>query len=411
MNIYLILVLAIYGIFYLLDVVIELLNIKNIKETVPNEFDGVYEPKKYQESQRYLKETTRFSLIKSTIGLIVFVPFMLLGGFNYLDVVARGFGFGSIITGLIYIGILGFLSSLMSMPFSVYGTFVIEKKYGFNKTTVKTFVTDTIKMILLSVAIGAPILALVLWFFESFTNFAWLYVWGALTVIQVVLMVVAPIWIMPLFNKFIPLEEGDLRKSIEDYATKEGFSLQGIFKMDGSKRSTKSNAYFTGLGKYKRIVLFDTLIEKHSVNELVGIVAHEMGHFKHKHIYKLMAMGILTSGLMLYTLSLFLNNPGLFQAFQMEQLSIYASLIFFSFLFKPIELFLGIFSNVLSRKYEFEADEYAVRTTSSQDDMVSALKTLSVDNLSNLNPHPMKVFIEYSHPPVLTRIKAIKAIQ
>ena len=222
-------------------------------------------------------------------------------------------------------------------------------------------------------------------------------------------MFVAPILIMPLFNKFIPLEEGDLKSTILDYAKKEQFSLKGLFTMDGSKRSTKSNAYFTGFGRFRRIVLFDTLIEKHTTQELLTIVAHEMGHYKKQHILKMVVMSILSSGMMFFLLSLFLNNPMLFEAFKMEHISIYASLIFFSFLYSPIESVLSIFGQVMSRKHEYEADAYAVDTTRLPLDFISGLKKLSVDNLSNLTPHPWKVFLEYSHPPVLERIKAIKA--
>jgi STE24 endopeptidase len=239
---------------------------------------------------------------------------------------------------------------------------------------------------------------------------AWLYSWGALVVVQMVLMYIAPVYIMPLFNKFEPLEDGELKSSIQDYAKKEGFALQGIFKMDGSKRSTKSNAYFTGFGKMRRIVLFDTLIEKHSVAELVSVLAHEVGHYKLKHITKMVAVSILSTGLMFYILSLFISQPGLYEAFGVEGTPLYAGFIFFGFLYTPINLILSIFGNIMSRKHEFEADAFAVNTAKEPDSMVAALKKLSVDNLSNLTPHPALVFMEYSHPPVLERIKAIRSI-
>ncbi len=299
----------------------------------------------------------------------------------------------------------------MSLPFSVYSTFVIEEKYGFNKTTPKTFVLDILKGWLLGVVIGAPVFSAVLWFFGQTGPMAWAYCWGALTVIQIFLMFIAPVVIMPIFNKFIPLEDRELKEAIEEYAKKQDFKMKGVFSMDGSKRSTKSNAFFTGFGRFRRIVLFDTLISKHTTEELVSILAHEMGHYKKKHILKSMIISILSTGLMFYILSIFMNNSGLFMAFQMEHVSIYASLFFFGFLYAPIEMVLSIFGNMLSRRHEYEADAWAVRTYRRPQSMIAALKKLSVDNLSNLTPHPLKVFLSYSHPPVLERIRAIQGFK
>jgi STE24 endopeptidase len=409
MNFYLTIILGFYILFFLIDTIVDVLNVKNIQTKVPKEFDGVYDAEKYQKSQEYLREGTRFSLLKSTFSLCLTVPFIVMGGFNVVDVFARGFNFGAIGTGLLFFGVLSAITFLIDIPFALYSTFVIEKKYGFNKTTVKTYITDMAKTLALSVVIGGPIMALVLWFFETTGDNAWALCWGALTVIQIILLFVAPILIMPLFNKFEALEEGDLKTAILNYAKAENFSLKGLFTMDGSKRSTKSNAYFTGFGKFRRIVLFDTLIKNHSVNELLTIVAHEMGHYKKKHIFKMIIVSILSSGMMFFVLSLFLKNPLLFEAFKMQNISVYASLVFFSFLYSPIETLLSVMGNMSSRKHEFEADAYAVDTTNLHSDFVSGLKKLSVDNLSNLSPHPLKVFLEYSHPPVLERIKAIKA--
>ncbi|HIJ21259.1 MAG TPA: M48 family metallopeptidase, partial [Deltaproteobacteria bacterium] len=236
------------------------------------------------------------------------------------------------------------------------------------------------------------------------------YCWIALTLFQLFLLFIAPVVIMPIFNKFVPLEEGELKTAIREYAEEQGFKMKGIFSMDGSKRSTKSNAFFTGFGRFRRIVLFDTLIEKHSVDELVSILAHEIGHYRKKHIFKSVLISILTTGLMFFILSLFINNKDLFAAFQMQETSIYASLFFFGFLYAPIETVVGILGNILSRRHEYEADAYAIKTTHKPQAMITALKKLSVDNLSNLTPHPLKVFLGYSHPPVLERIRAIDHI-
>ena len=413
MNTYLIIILALIVFNYVLDLVLNRLNLSHISSDIPDEFQGVYDADKYDESQRYLKDTTRFDQVSSTIQTPIQIAFIVLGGFALVDGWAQAAGFGLIGTGLVFAGILALLSQVLSLPFSIYSTFVLEEKYGFNKTTPKTFIMDLIKGLLLMAIIGGLVFSFILWFFDSAGNRAWWYSWAALTVFQLVLMYVAPQWIMPLFNKFTPLEDGDLKSAIEEYAEKEEFSLQGIFKMDGSKRSTKSNAYFTGFGKMRRIVLFDTLIEKHSVAELVSVLAHEVGHYKLKHITKMVVTSILSTGLMFYILNLFISKPGLYEAFGLTgepSTMIYAGFIFFGFLYSPISLILGIFGNILSRKHEFEADAYAVNTANEPESMIAALKTLSVDNLSNLTPHPLLVFMEYSHPPVLERIKAIRKL-
>jgi STE24 endopeptidase len=313
-------------------------------------------------------------------------------------------------TGLLFVGILVFASQLLGLPFSVYDTFVIEERYGFNKTTPKTFLLDRVKGLILTAVIGGAVFSAVLWFFDTAGGFAWLYCWIAVFVFQVILLFAAPYIIMPLFNKFEPLEDGELKDAIERYARGQNFKLKGVFTMDGSKRSSKSNAFFTGFGKSRRIVLFDTLIEKHTVAELVSIVAHEMGHYKKKHIPLAIARSALKTGLMFYLLSLFIENRRLFDAFQMEEVSIYASLLFFGFLYAPVSLLLSLGENALSRKHEYQADSYAVDTAGDGESMITALKKLSVDNLSNLTPHPLTVFLSYGHPPVLQRIRAIRAL-
>ncbi|MFC1616599.1 M48 family metallopeptidase [Candidatus Margulisiibacteriota bacterium] len=351
-----------------------------------------------------------FAIIKDSIMLVVGLMVIFLNVFNIFDQFARGFNLGPILTGLIFVFSLMFVLQIISLPFSIYSTFVLEKKYGFNKTTVKTFILDMIKSLILTIIIGSIVLAALLFFFEKAGGLAWLYAWGFIAIVQIILVVIAPVVIMPLFNKFVPLEEGELKSEIEDFAKNNKFPLQGVYKMDGSKRSTKSNAYFTGFGRFRRIVLFDTLIEKHSVQELVSVLAHEIGHYKKKHIIKLMVFSILTLGLTLFLMSVFMKNPGLFAAFGVQELSIYVSLILFSYIYLPLALMLGIFSSHFSRKYEYEADRFAVETYKKPEVFISALKTLCRDNLANLTPHPLKVFLEYSHPPVLERIKAINVL-
>jgi STE24 endopeptidase len=409
MNGYLIFILALLIFNWLLSLVVETLNVRNLSTQIPKEFKGIYDDEKYTQSQRYLKDTTRFGQVQAAIMLPLTIAFILLGGFGWVDGIAQAAADKMIVQGLVFGGILLLISQIISLPFSLYDTFVIEEKYGFNKTTAKTFVADLFKGLLLTLLLGAPIFALILWIFSSVPH-AWFWAWVALAVIQLLVMFVAPVAILPLFNKFTPLEEGELRSAIEKFAAKQCYTLSGIFKIDGSKRSTKSNAFFTGFGKTKRIALFDTLIENHSTDELIGVLAHEIGHCKLGHIRQGIIISMISSLLMFFILSLFITKEGLYAAFGIEGTPLYAGFIFFGFLYAPIGMILGLIGNILSRKHEFEADAFAAQTTQAPAEMVAALKKLSVDNLSNLTPHPLKVFLEYSHPPVLERIKALRNI-
>ncbi len=407
MNIYAIIILCTIVVSYALDLFADILNLISLRGDLPDEFTGVYDAEAYRKSQEYTRVNTKFGFIISTFGLILILLFWFAGGFNYLDRIVRSWELHPIISGLVYIAVLVFLRLMLSLPFNVYDTFVIEERFGFNKKTPTIFLTDLLKMLALSLIIGGPLLAGVLIFFEYAGAYAWLYCWIVSTLAILFLQFITPTWIMPLFNKFTPLEEGELRESILAYAHRVNFPLENVFVMDGSKRSTKSNAFFTGFGKHKRIALFDTLTEKHSIAELVSILAHEIGHYKKRHILQNMALGIIHTGLMFFLLSIFLSHKGLFEAFYMEETSVYAGLIFFGMLFTPIELILSIFLQILSRKNEYEADRFAVETTENPETFVHALKSLSVHNLSNLTPHSFYVFLNYSHPPVLQRIQAI----
>ncbi len=408
MNIYAIIILCTIILGYVLDLWADILNLHALSDDLPEEFQGVYDAEKYRASQEYTKVTTRFGFITSTFDLLVTLVFWFAGGFNSLDQVVRSWNLHPIVNGLLYIMILMLLKTVLSLPFSIYNTFVIEERFGFNKTTPITFALDFFKTVGLSLVIGGPLLAGVLAFFEYAGPYAWFYCWLVVTLVSIFLQFIAPTWIMPLFNKFTPLEEGELRESILRYARSVDFPLENLFVMDGSKRSTKSNAFFTGFGKHKRIALFDTLIQKHSVPELVAVLAHEIGHYKKKHILQSMVINIAHTGVMFFLLSIFLNHQGLFDAFYMEQRSIYAGLIFFGMLYSPVELLLSIGLQIFSRRNEYEADRFAVQTTDDPNDFINALKTLSVHNLSNLTPHPFYVFLNYSHPPVLQRIQAIR---
>lgn len=408
MNIFGIIILGtLLGTFFI-RLVANILNLKAAGEVLPDEFRDVYDREAYEKSQNYLHHSTVFSLVTATFDLVVLLVFWFAGGFNYLDLVVRALGFSPLLTGIVYIGILLFLQGLVSLPFSIYHTFVLEEKYGFNKTSPLTFISDKLKGIFLGLVLGTPVLAGLLWFFENTGSLAWVWAWLAVALFGFVLQYAAPTLIMPLFNKFTPLEDGELKSAIMDYARSVAFPLSGIFVIDGSKRSAKANAFFTGFGKQKRIALFDTLIENHTVRELVAVLAHEIGHYKKKHIIIAMCLSFINMGIVFFLLSVFLNNRLLFDAFYMDDLSVYASLLFFSLLYSPVEFILSVLLQFLSRRHEFQADRYAVQTYSGGANLVEALKKLSRKNLSNLTPHPFFVFLNYSHPPVLQRIERIR---
>lgn len=408
MNIYTIVIISFMLCVWIIETAADLLNLKNISDEIPQEFEGYFDAQKYKTSQDYLKTNTVFSLFYSSFFLILQIVFIVCGGFNFVDIFARSFGFNEILTGLIFAGLLMFAVEVLKIPFSAYSIFVIEEKFGFNKTTAKTFILDILKSWLIAGIIGVAVFSLMIWFFLHFGSLAWLYAFAAVTVFELLLTFVYPVLIMPLFNKYTPLEDGELKNSVENYARQENFKMKGLFKMDGSKRSTKTNAFFTGFGKFRRIVLFDTLIQKHSVSELTNILAHEMGHFKLGHIRKGLFFSLINAAFMFFLLSFFINSPFLFEAFFMQNISVYAGIIFFGFLYSPVSFIIEILSNIISRRHEYAADNYAVRTYKKPLDMINALKKLSVDNLSNLSPHKFKVFLEYSHPPILERISAIR---
>ena len=408
MNPYLVFIFAVILIGYILDLIISIVNLRSLDPRLPREFIDVLDGQQYAKSQNYTRTTTTFSMIKETATTVFIIAFILIGGFNWADGLARGFGLGPIATGLIFTAILLLFMTLAGMPFSIYATFVIEERFGFNQTTWGTFILDFVKGIILAMSIGGPILAFMLWLFEKGGSWAWLYCWIGVVVAMMVIQLLAPVLIMPLFNKFTPLDDGNLKELVKNYAVKEKFKIKGIYTMDGSRRSTKLNAFFTGFGRFRRIVFFDTLMEKLSTDEIVAVLAHEMGHYKLRHVFKMLAASILQMGILFFILSLFINNQGLFAAFRMDHVSIYASLIFFGFLYSPISMLLSVIFNIFSRQHEFQADRYALISTGRPEALISALKKLSVTNLSNLTPHPLHVFLNYSHPPVLERIRVLR---
>ena len=407
MNVYAIIVLCALILDYSLNLVADLLNLRSLDPQAPAELSDVYEAGRYRRSQEYARATTRFGLKSATFDLALVLAFWFGGGFAWLDELVRGFGLGTIATGLVYIGALVSAGGLLALPFQWYSTFVIEERFGFNKTTPKTFWADLAKGLGLGLVLGVPLLAIVLWFFERAGDQAWLGCWLVTTGFSLVVQYVAPTWILPIFNKFRALEAGDLRDAVLAYADKVKFSIEGLFVIDGSRRSTKANAFFTGFGRRRRVALFDTLVAAHETDEVVAVVAHEIGHYKRHHIVQGLILSVLHTGVVLYLLSVFVKHPGLFEAFGVERPSIYTGLVFFGMLYAPIELVLQFLLQLLSRRHELEADRYASDTTGGGESLTAALKRLSADSLSNLTPHPFYVLLHYSHPPLIERVQAL----
>ena len=391
-----------------LEFIATLLNLKALSPDVPEAFRGLIDHDKYELSQEYTRVKATLGIGQGIFSLTLLYVFWWMGGFGWLDQFVRGWGKGPVVSGLLFIGILVLAQAVLSLPFDLYNTFVVEAKFGFNRTTPGTFLLDLIKTLVLAVVIGGPLLAGLLWIFGN-VNMAWLWGWLLVTLVSLFLSYIAPTWLMPLFNKFTPLEDGELKSAIHAMAAKCDFPLTEVTIMDGSKRSSKSNAFFTGFGKKKRIALFDTLVENHTVAELVAVLAHEIGHYKKKHILKGIVVSIITMGVMFFLLGQMLNNRGLFDAFGVRETSVYVSLVLLGLLVSPLNSVLSIGGNVLSRKHEFEADSYAAKVTGQPEEMVKALRQLSTDNLSNLTPHPFYVFLNYSHPPVVERIKSLQS--
>lgn len=410
MNAWLLCIVAIIIISYCLELIVSLLNIQALSPQIPKELEGIYKENDYKKSQDYARANTSLSLIEKSFSTTLTLVFLLFGGFNYVDIWARGFGLGQIGTGILFTAGLGVLSFIADLPFRIYGTFILEERFGFNRTTVKTFILDIVKGGVLALVLGIPLLAFILWFFINSGDYGWIYCWLGVITFSLVVQFLAPVLILPLFNTFSVLPEGPLKEKILSYANQENFQLRGIFTMDGSRRSSKLNAFFTGFGKFKKIVFYDTLLQKLTDDEIVAVLAHEMGHFKLKHILKMFFASIVQTGFMFFLLSLFLGNDKLSAAFFMTNPSIYSSLIFFGFLYAPVSLLVSLFFNYFSRQNEFEADHYAAETTKSPDDLIKSLIKLGQANLSNLTPHPLMVFVHYSHPPILSRIEKLRSL-
>jgi len=407
-NIWFFIIIGIILLNYFLSTLISYLNIKSLKDNIPEEMVNFYKPEKYSKSQNYTRTNTRFSIITGTFSVIVILLMLFFDGFAILDNIAAKNTEGIIPIALLFFGILFIANGIINLPFEIYDTFVIEKKFGFNKTTPKTFVGDKIKGLLLSFLLGGGILSLIIYFYTLTQEMFWIYAWLTVNIVTIFFVMFYSNLIVPLFNKQTPLPEGELRTAIENFSKKAGFELKNIYKIDGSKRSTKANAYFAGLGAKKRIVLYDTLIEQMTNNEIVAVLAHEVGHYKHKHTLKGLIVSIINSGIILFLFSLFVSKPEISQALGVEEIKFHIALIAFGILYTPISMITGLIMNISSRKNEYEADNFA-KNHGLSNELISGLKKLSVNNLSNLTPHPFNVFMNYSHPPLLKRIKNLNS--
>lgn len=402
---FLILVIPVTG--FILEHYLEYLNSTMWSDSLPEKLKGIYDEKEYRKTQLYQKDNRRLSFWSSSFNLSVIVAIILLGGFSFIDGIARSISMNLIIIALIFFGIIGFASDLINIPFSWIDTFVIEKKFGFNTMTTRTFITDHFKSWFIAILVGAPVLGLISWFYYKTGSSFWLYAWGLITLFSVFINLFYSELIVPLFNKQTPLEEGTLRNQIEAFAGKSGFLLKNIYIIDGSKRSTKANAYFSGFGPRKRIVLFDTLSKDLTEEEIVAVLAHEIGHYKKKHVLRSLIFSVFLTGLMLFLFSLVVKSPALSQALGAENPSFHLGLVVFGILYSPLSLLIGLGTNYISRRNEFEADRF-VRENFKPEILAGALKKLSVKNLSNMMPHPVYVFFHYSHPPLLKRLEKLE---
>jgi len=389
---------------FVIDSVLNHLNAKHFNDTLPNDVSDVYEINEYQKSQSYKKTNHNFSKITSLFSLITTLLFFFFNGFSIVDEIARGFSNNIIIITLIFFGIIIIGSDIISIPFSLYKTFVIEEKFGFNKSTKKLFFLDKIKGLLMTIILGGSILSIITWFYEFTGNYFWIYTWLLITIFSVFLNMFYSKLIVPLFNEQTILEEGDLKNEIVKYVNSVGFKAKNIYVLNGSRRSTKANAYFSGFGNQKRITLYDTLINDLENNEIVAVLAHEVGHYKRKHILYNLTSSIILTGFALFVLSLFIKTPVLSLALGVSHPSFHIGLIAFGILYSPVSQILGVFMNYMSRNFEYQADNYA-KNTFSASPLISSLKKLSKNSLSNLTPHYLYVFFHFSHPTLLDRIK------
>ncbi len=396
---------------FIIYLVSNYLNLLNQNKLIPNNINDIYSPEEYEKSRAYIKLNSKFSLIRELVNISAFFMFWMFSGFAYLDMLVRKFPLSTSFRGVIYISVYMILIFLLNLPFSLYQTFVIENKFGFNRRTGKSYIADKFKSIVLTIVIGLPLIYFTMLFFESFGYYAWLFAWGFLITVSIFIQYISPKLIMPLFNKFTPLENYQLKSKIMEYCESVSFPLKNVFIIDGSKRTNKSNAFFTGFGKNKTIAIYDNLIDNYTVEEIIAIIAHEIGHYKKKHVLYNMGIFIIHSGVILFLLNHFIWEYELYTGFYLYNLSIYAGFIFFFMLYTPIEMIVNPLLNIYSRANEYQADKFAVQSSGLYEELISALKKLARNNLLNLTPHPIFVILNYSHPTLDKRIQRIEEVK
>ena len=400
-------IVAVLVVSYAFGLLLDKLNASRRDMLVPAELADIYDDKDYRKQQSYEKTKGSFGLVSGFFSFAVMIAMLFFDGFAFVDSLVSSWTGSALVASLLFFGVLMFTSDILSMPFDIYGTFVIEERFGFNKTTPRTFVLDKFKGWGLGAVLGGGVLALIIWFVGMFPETFWIYAWVMMSIIMLFMTMFYSSLIVPLFNKQTPLEDGELKTAINGFSSKLGFKLDNIYVIDGSKRSTKANAYFSGLGAKKRIVLYDTLINDLTVDEIVAVLAHEIGHYKHRHTLSMIALSFAQTGLMFYILSLFIANEQLSFALGAGEHKIHLALVAFGILYSPLSSVMGIFISMLSRKNEYEADRYAGEHADGSK-LISALKKLTKNNLSNLTPHPLYVFFHYSHPTLLQRIRGME---
>jgi STE24 endopeptidase len=392
---------------YLFDLVLETLNIKARRTDIPDDVALFYDREKYLKSLEYHRVKTKFSFLSGGFGFLLSLGMLLSGGFGYVDSLLRLYIHSEIWLSLAFFGVILLASDILSLPFQLWSTFVIEERFGFNKTTKQTFIADKIKGYIIGGLVGGALLALLIVMVNKFGPGFWIWFAVISSVVVLAINMFYTSWILPLFNKLTVLPQGELKSAIENFSRKVSFPLDNVFVMDGSKRSSKANAFFSGIGRKKKIVLYDTLINNHTTEELVAVLAHEVGHFKKKHIILSFVLSVIQIFFLLFVLSLMIFNADLSLALGGTQQAIHLNLIAFAILFSPVSGVTGLLMSLLSRKNEYEADAYAKETYNGAA-LSAALKRLSVDTLSNLYPHPAYVFFYYSHPTLLQRLQALK---
>ncbi len=385
-------------------------NLSALSPLVPDEFSNVYDADAYRRSQEYTRLASRLGSIEDGTGTVILCLCLGFGLFGVLDRFVSDLHLSALISGLTYMGLIALASDLLSMPFSLYSTFVLEERFGFNRTSLATFFLDKCKGYLITAILGGALASLIILFFNAIGPSGWIPAWIGIALLTIVVMYFAPTVILPWFNTFTPLEDPTLKAEIEALAHRCSFTLDGVFVMDGSRRSSRGNAFFTGFGSRKRIALFDTLINTMTTDEIIAVLAHEIGHWKKRHIVKTIVLEMFKTGLLLFLFSRILNSPTFFHAFGIETPSVATGLVVFGIMYQPVAMILSVFSGLLSRKHEFEADAVSAEATGHPQALIDALKRLSVDNLSNLTPDWFYVMLNASHPPVLERIKQLRQL-